>query len=223
METNENIITRKVEKRFELFLTILFEMSFYQLAEERLRKIRSDIIQKKNDKERKKRENTVQRSIVPCFCTENAKHPKWSLCPIDMSPKLYFVNHTNTKNSDKFEKTRVIMTKKSNTAKGKFSSLPNTSFLNSSQLDNFSTLNQRNNDCCSGDTVKEKMTLRFRIDSANTDRSKTLNNGFFKKGFYTAPRPHHFRDDIHRSVSLFFCSLFFTIHFTSLHNSSGQP
>ena len=179
-----------------------------QLPEERLAKIRSEIIQQRDD-ERRNNPAHQQRSI-PCFCIENNKHPKWKLSPIDMTPRLYFVNNVkNSNQNNNVKEKNVGDLSPSNLASAStlFDVTSSTVLIlnkhkiPSSSSKNNVTLTSKKND---GD-----MTLRFRIDSANTDRRKTLDKGFFKKGFYSAPRPHHFRDDIHRPVSQLYLYCFF--------------
>ena len=182
--------------------------SRHHLTDERLEKIRSQIIQQKNIKEQNKKINNpaLQRTI-PCFCIKNNKHPKWKLCPIDMSPKLYFVNNVNngeSKNKKSNEKKNVgVLPPRSNLTKSMMLQSSTLLLNNNTQQKIPLSLSQKN-DVTAITNSDAEMTLRFRIDSANTDRRKTLNKGFFKKGFYSAPRPHHFRDDIHRPVSFYY-------------------
>ena len=192
----------------------------YQLSGENdVRKIRSDVI---FEQEERRNAGNAGRKI-PCFCIENAKHPKWSLCPIDMTPKLYFVNHNKTGYNDK-KKSKIPLLK---TSKEKLK-LPSLSSQNSQwttntyykskipiKIDDKETRNKQQGNL---------MNLRFRIDSANTDRRKTLKKGYHEKGFYKAPRPHHFRDDIHRPVrAIFKCihtRLIFILQSTSISEES---
>ena len=178
--------------------------------------IRSDVFQLKNRQEAQIK-NEGHRSI-PCFCLENAKHPKWKLCPIDMTPKLYFVN--NHKKKNKYGAALITDVRNPahlsivNTKKSKSSHWTTPSYSTEQVTPNTHSNARFNKDVQQIkrriDTFKEKttnktkeeMTLRFRIDSANTDRKKTLKKGFFKKDVYSAPRPHHFQDDIHRPASL---------------------
>lgn len=174
----------------------------HQLTEERLGKLRSDIMHQKNNKERNERRDNpaLQQRNIPCFCIENNKHPKWKLCPIDMSPKLYFVNNvknSSRKNNDAGKNVGVLSSSNQISLATSMDMFSITSLLNQQKIPSSS----RKNDATSTKKNDADMTLRFRIDSANTDRRKTVHKGFFNKGFYSAPRPHHFRDDIHRPVS----------------------
>lgn len=164
--------------------------------------IRSDIActagRKSNVKERDSKESSFTTIQGPL------NHRIWQLPPINLSPKNYF----NTQQKDKCVKNK--MNNASNHNKSKIS------------------LQVGNNECRirefkpsvgyfqmlqAQQKLKQKkpMVTRFRIDSANTDRRKTLRNGFHEKGKYSQPRPRHFNDDIHRPVRLI-CSVF-SLHF----------
>ncbi|XP_066935673.1 uncharacterized protein [Clytia hemisphaerica] len=169
----------------------------YQLSGEKdVKKIRSDIIFEQE--ERRKTENSGRK--IPCFCIENGKHPKWNLCPIDTTPKLYFVNNNRPGNNR--TKSKIPLLKTSNEKL----KLPSLSSQNSQWVTSTcyrrSKIPRRIDSKETGNDKEQQhlMTLQFRVDSANTDRRKTLKKGYHEKGFYKAPRPHHFRDDIHRPL-----------------------
>lgn len=157
----------------------------HSYTEDNLSKIRSDVINQRQEAESTRRK--------PRFCTEKTLHEKWNVAPIDMTPKLYVVNNTKITVRGIKEKNR-LMTKKT----------PVGLTLPKLHCNDNVFCSQKSGDYDDG----RKMLLRFRIDSANTDRRKTLKTGFFSKDVFAAPRPHHFRDDIHRAVNKYVTVIF---------------
>ena len=120
----------------------------------------------------------------------------WNKKPIDFTPRNYF----NSKRTA--DQTAKLPTTNDKTNQGNFPKI---------QV----KVKEDRNKC-----EFPGMITRFRIPSANTSRRIALKSGFLFKGVYKTPRPHHFKDHIHRKVSILIFFFVMTVKKSSMQKDN---
>ena len=104
-------------------------------------------------------------------------HPAWNIRSLDLTPKIYYNNDRKKCRSKKHKHDKTT-----NIKEIKFPRLATSS----------KTYNNDN----------DKMAIEFRVVRENcTKGDPLLVDAYHDKQAYRQPRPHHFKDDIHRPVS----------------------